>query len=109
MVCTSYASGPTFTVTISWNASGGNAYVNYVLAYNSMNVAYNGNGVAGGGAINVCTSGPFVQTFQLPLGSGYTYKIWRAFCVRTDACNGCGSDVVIAEGGPFGVYPTPCR
>jgi hypothetical protein len=105
MVCTSYTSGPKFTVTISWNAQGGNAYVDYTTAYGAMGEDYNSEGIVGGAPVNVCTTGPMSLSFDLPLGSGYTYKVWHAYCVREDACSGCGSDVTMATGGPFGVTP----
>ena len=102
MVCTTYTSGDTFTVMLSWNASGGNAYVNYGVAYNAED-EFNTLGIRGGVNHNICTSGTVTETFELPLDHGYSYKIWRAYCVRDDACDGCGEDAVIAEGGPFGV------
>jgi len=105
MVCTDYHGGSTFTVTISWTAAGGNAYVDYVTAYGTNGEDYNSMGVVGGTPINVCTTGPMTVTFDLPFGVGYTYKVWHAFCVRTDACSGCGNDVTTATGGPFGVAP----
>ena len=107
-VCTSYSGGATFEVTVTWNAAGGNAYVDYVTATSAGSATYNSEGVKGGGAVNVCTSGVYSQTFPLPLGLGYTYEVWHAYCVRTDACSGCGSDVVVAEGGPFGVTIDAC-
>ena len=105
-VCTSYSGGPKFTVTVTWSAAGGNAYVDYVTAYGANGEDYNGMGEIYGVAINVCQSGAYSQTFELPLGVGYTYKIWHAYCVRTDACSGCGDDTTTATGGPFGVVPT---
>lgn len=104
MVCTSYTSGDKFTVTITWNAAGGNAYVDYVTAY-GMGEEFNSMGVVGGNAVNICTTGPMTVTFDLPLGSNYTYKIWHAYCVRTDACSGCGEDTTTDTGGPFGIWP----
>jgi hypothetical protein len=103
-ICTSYNGGPTFDVTITWNANGGNAYVDYVTAYGSQGEDYNSMGIVGGSHINICVAGPMTVTFSLPLGANYTYKIWHAYCVRDDACSGCGNDVTNAEGGPFGVY-----
>ncbi|HJZ87197.1 MAG TPA: hypothetical protein VKN99_18615 [Polyangia bacterium] len=101
-LCTSYTSGDKFRVMLTWNASGGNAYVNYATAYNTTG-EFNTMGVRGGSPVNICTTGPVTQTFDLPLGRGYTFKIWRAYCVRTDACSGCGNDAVIDMGGPFGI------
>ena len=105
MVCTSYTSGDKFEVTITWNAAGGNAYVDYIKAYGPSGEDYNSNGVVGGVPINICTSGVISKTFQLPLGSNYTYKVWHAFCVRDDACSGCGNDTTVMSGGTFGVVP----
>jgi hypothetical protein len=105
MVCTQYTSGSTFSVTLSWTAAGGHAYVDYAFAYGPNGEDYNSNGIVGGAAVNVCTSGPMSQTFELPLGSDYSYKIWHAYCVRDDACGGCGNDVTTSTGGPFGIYP----
>ena len=105
MVCTTYSHGPTFEVTLSWNAAGGNAFVDYATAYNVLGEDYNTMGVVGGSPVNVCTTAPVSQMFELPLGGGYTYKIWHAFCVREDACSGCGQDTEKATGGPFGVAP----
>jgi hypothetical protein len=104
MACTSYSGGDTFTVVLSWDATGGNAYVNYVTAYLADD-EFNAEGVRGGSPVNVCVTAPTSQTFDLPLGRGYTWKIWRAYCVRDDACAGCGEDTVIGEGGPFGIGP----
>jgi hypothetical protein len=103
MVCSSYTSGTRFHVVVTWNAAGGNGFVDYVTTYHGVD-EFNAAGELAGGAINVCTSGPVTQEFDLPLGGGYTWKIWHADCVRTDACSGCGSDIVTDEGGPFGVY-----
>src|SRR5262249_49491715 len=60
--CSTYAPGDggdpdKFTVTISWNAAGGNAYVDYVLAYGPQG-EFNSSGILGGGPNNICTSGP---------------------------------------------------
>jgi len=106
---TDEAGTPKFTVTISWNATGGNGKVNYTLAYAPGNQVFNSLGIAGGGAQNVCTSGPVTQTFDLPMGDQYTYKVWWADCIKSNACSGCGSDTVIAEGGPFGIAPDACN
>jgi hypothetical protein len=106
MVCTSDTGGDMFTVTITWNAAGGNAYVDYVTAYGMSNEEINSQGVFGGNAVNICTSGPMSVTFELPVGYEYTYKIWHAYCVRTDACDGCGNDTETDTGGPFGILPT---
>jgi hypothetical protein len=102
------AGGPMFSVEISWNAAGGNGFVDYALVYGPNNTVINSQGIVGGSAVNVCTSGAHTETFQLPLGDSYTYKIWHADCVNPNACSGCGSDVVVAEGGPFGVAEDPC-
>ncbi len=100
---------PKFQVAISWNAAGGNAYVDYVLVYGSSpNVVFNSQGIYGGSPNNVCTSGPYTETFDLPLGDKYTYKVWHAYCVKVNACSGCGSDTVVATGGPFGIAEDPC-
>jgi hypothetical protein len=106
MVCTQYTGGPMFSVTITWNAAGGNAYVDYVTAYGSAGVDYNSEGVVGGFPVNICTSGPQSVTFELPINDVYTYKVWHAYCVRSDACSGCGDDVTTETGGPFGVMQT---
>ncbi len=106
MVCTTYNGGPNFQVTITWNAAGGNAYVDYVMAYGSAGVDFNSEGLVGGPAINICTTGPQSVTFELPINDVYTYKVWHAYCVRTDACSGCGDDVTTVTGGPFGVQQT---
>jgi hypothetical protein len=103
------AGNPKFTVTISWNATGGDGKVNYALIYAPGNQIFNTLGVAGGSQQNVCTSGPHSETFELALGDQYTYKIWWADCVKPGACSGCGWDTVIAEGGPFGVAQDLCK
>ena len=97
-----------FVVSVSWTATGGNGKVNYVLAYGTGGLTYNSAGIAGGGPQNVCTSGAYTETFELPLGDAYTYKIWWADCIKSNACSGCGYDVVIAEGGPFGIAKDAC-
>ncbi len=96
-----------FQVAISWNATGGNGKVNYVLVYGANGI-FNSQGLLGGSPLNTCTSGPVTENFELPLGDTYTYKIWWADCVNPNACAGCGSDVVIAEGGPFGIAADLC-
>ena len=98
-----------FDVALSWNAAGGNAYVDYAVIYAPGGGVFNSQGIAGGSPNNICTSGPVTEKLQLPLGDQYTYKIWHAYCVKTNACSGCGSDVVVAEGGPFGIAKDKCQ
>ncbi|MBI2233000.1 MAG: hypothetical protein HYU56_03700 [Candidatus Aenigmarchaeota archaeon] len=94
-VCVEYTDGPTLKATIKWTATGGGGSVNHVKVYDSAGTRLDY-------PPNVCFSGPASETFSLPTTDKYTYKIWKANCVRSDACSGCGGDVVIAEGGPFG-------
>lgn len=97
-----------FQVAISWNATGGNGKVNYVLVSEPNGASFNSQGIAGGSPLNTCVTAPVTETFLLPLGDNYTYKIWWADCINPNACAGCGSDVVIAEGGPFGIAEDLC-
>src|SRR3989338_692434 len=109
-VCIEYTEGPTFKATISFTASGGNAYVNYLEVFDNTGakVATSLGGPNTHTNGNICYSGSYAQPFDLPTGKGYTYKVWRAFCVRSDVCEGCGDDEVVMTGGPFGVTRTGC-
>lgn len=97
-VSTEYSGGPTFTATITFYASGGGGYAGAVDIYDSSGT-YLRQPIS---SSNICTSGRMTRTVQLPVNDSYTYEIRRAFCVRSDACFGCGWDVITAKGGPFG-------
>ncbi len=94
-LCTEYSGGPTMKATVSWTATGGNGNVNYVGFKNSR-------GTAVKWSTNICFSGAASFSADLPVADSYTYEIYTANCVRTDACSGCGSDRLIMQGGPFG-------
>src|SRR4029079_13003052 len=87
---TTEAGEQTFQVQLSWNATGGSGFVDYSLVYGPNGGTFNALGIKGGGAINICTSGAHTDTFSLPLGDQYTWKIWHADCVNPNACAGCG-------------------
>ena len=93
-VCITFDGGEDFKATITWTASGGNGFVDYVQVFDS-------GGTRVSESTNQCFTGPASFTANLPISGTYTYKIWHADCGRPDACTGCGSDTVVMSGGPF--------